>query len=570
MPWYETITRPGASGASEIRRDLWFLLCAALVLMGAGLGLRDPWPADEPRFALVARDMVRLHEWLIPQVGGDLYPDKPPLFFWLQALCLELVGSLRVAFLLPPLLAGLASVFLVYDVARRLWDRETAFVAAGTLLLTFQFFWQFRQGQIDAVLCFWTTLGLYGLLRHLLEGPAWRWYYIGWAAAGLGVITKGVGFLPLLLLIPYVLTRRSAWQPRTYVASANWYFGPLAFLAAVGVWLVPMLLASLSRPDLAAYRDEILFQQTVHRYARAWHHQEPFWYFFVEVIPALWLPLTAMLPWTVPYWRTAFKRRDLRILLLLSWVLMVVLFFSASPGKRGVYVIPAVPAFALASGPALVQALRRRGPQRVFFAFAATTGVAAAAGAIFFLLKTTRRAELLTTYGIDAPGPLLAVAIGAAIACWVFRPRAGALAYTATLAVTMVVIGFWINPAINTSRSSERLVAAVEAQTRQVQELGLVAYREGFLLQFKRPTVNFGHARWREADVEAADAAAWLAARPGRALLMDDDAWQFCFKDAVPTVIDVANDRWLLVDHGADPACVAKGHVEAARTYVPP
>ena len=54
---------------------------------------------------------------------------------------------------------------------------------------------------------FLDVLSLYGLLRHLLLGPAWRWYTIGWAAAGFGVITKGVGFLPLLVLIPFAMLR---------------------------------------------------------------------------------------------------------------------------------------------------------------------------------------------------------------------------------------------------------------------------------------------------------------------------------------------------------------------------
>ncbi len=53
--------------------------------MATGLGLRDPWPADEPRFALVAQDMLRSGDWMIPRVGGDLYADKPPVFFWLMA-----------------------------------------------------------------------------------------------------------------------------------------------------------------------------------------------------------------------------------------------------------------------------------------------------------------------------------------------------------------------------------------------------------------------------------------------------------------------------------------------------
>ena len=40
------------------QRSLGWLLLIALIVLGAGLGLRDPWPADEPRFALIAKEMV--------------------------------------------------------------------------------------------------------------------------------------------------------------------------------------------------------------------------------------------------------------------------------------------------------------------------------------------------------------------------------------------------------------------------------------------------------------------------------------------------------------------------------
>ena len=100
---------------------------------------------------------------------------------------------------------------LVYDLLRRVRGRDVAFTTALTLLITFQFVWQFRQAQIDATLCCLTTLSLYGLLRHLFAGPAFGWFCVGWAAAGLGVITKGVGFLPLLALIPYSVLALRGW-----------------------------------------------------------------------------------------------------------------------------------------------------------------------------------------------------------------------------------------------------------------------------------------------------------------------------------------------------------------------
>ena len=106
--------------------------------------------------------MVRSGQWLIPMIGGDTYADKPPLFFWMIAIAYALTGSLRIAFLLPSLLASLGSLALVYDLGRRLWNREVG-LAAGLLLLgTVQFVWQGRQAQIDATVCFWIVLGLYG------------------------------------------------------------------------------------------------------------------------------------------------------------------------------------------------------------------------------------------------------------------------------------------------------------------------------------------------------------------------------------------------------------------------
>ena len=86
--------------------DLFWLALALLVIIGTGIGIRDPWPADEPRFAAVARDMVATGEWLFPRVGGDLYQDKPPMFFWMLAVCYALTGSLKWSFLIPAFLAA--------------------------------------------------------------------------------------------------------------------------------------------------------------------------------------------------------------------------------------------------------------------------------------------------------------------------------------------------------------------------------------------------------------------------------------------------------------------------------
>lgn len=566
--------RPGADSTRDVTVDLLWLIGLGLLLMATGLGLRDPWPADEPRFALVARDMLRSGDWLIPRVGGDLYADKPPVFFWLMAASMAVTGSVRIGFLLPSLLAGLGATLLVYDLLRRVRGREVAFAGGLVLLLTFQFVWQFRQAQIDGVLCFFVTLSLYGLLRHLFAGPGLGWFLLGWFAAGLGVITKGVGFLPLLALPPFVLLAARGWPATAPHRDPRWWLGPVFFLAAIAVWFVPMMLVTAAGGELLAYRNEILFQQTVTRYADAWHHHEPFWFFLVNVIPVLWLPLSALLPWLWPRWRAALRTdsRDTFVAVLLAWVVIVVLFFSASAGKRGVYVLPAVPALVMAAATWLPAILRLRSTNLLAFVLAALLTALALVGAFYVTFDAAAATRLQDDYGIAPLLPLALAGAGGLLALLVFRVRDGWLAYGATLAAFLATAGFVVYPRIDDVRSGRGFMQEVAQASAGIAELGLVGPKEQYLLELERPSFNFGHARWREKEAEAADAAAWFAAGPGRALLVDEKTLALCFAGTQSRALGRANRQyWFLVTGGAaDDSCVAAGDLRRARLYIPP
>lgn len=567
--WAARWSRSDQSSSHDVRLDLIWLLALAVILIGTGIGLRDPWPADEPRFALVARDMVASGNWFIPTVGGDLYADKPPLFFWLLAAAYALTGSTRASFLLPSLIAAVVTVTLTYDLARRLWNRQTALVAATLLLLTVQFISQARRAQIDATLCMWTTLSLYGLLRHLFTGPRWGWYVLGWAAAGLGVITKGVGFLPLLILLPWFALQRAWSLPAISGSVGRWLLGPFAFIAAISIWLVPMLILAATDPAIAAYRDEILFKQTIERYAQAWHHLEPFWYFLIEVIPVFWLPLVVLLPWLVTRWRAAIRERDVRVTTLLIWIAMVVLFFSASEGKRGVYVLPAVPAFVLACAPFVLDILRERRARWSLLGLTAVIAAGCIAGALYLIAMPAARGELLDSYNLDVIPALVTVA-SASVLLLVCCRSAPVAVFGGVLIALVLVSSFMIYPSIDAVRSGQAFMQRVEQHTDPLQELGLLSFKEQYLLQVRRPVVHFGHGRWEEQAQEAADGARWLNAQPNRQLVITADARQRCFTGAPATPLGTANRvDWFLIRGPVVSPCAAQG-VDSARRYRPP
>jgi len=548
-------------------RDLLWITLWFLLLIVAGYGLRDPWPADEPRFALIARDMVASGHWLIPTVGSDLYQDKPPLHFWLMASAYAVIGSLRWSFLLPSMLASLGTLFLVYDIVRRLHGREAAMLAAVTLVCTLQFTITTRGAQIDATLVFFVTLSLWALLRHCLLQPRVWLLVVAGAAAGLGVIDKAVGFLALLLLpLAWLLQMQTG---RDQLRQLAWLLG--SFICTIGLWLLPMLwhVAESGSPALLAYRDELLFQQTVTRYTAAWHHLRPWHYFFTQVIPLLWLPVSALLFWLIPRWWRDLGARRMAVLLPLVWALLVVVFFSFSSGKRGVYVLPAVPALVIAASAHFVELYQRRGVARVSLLLGLTILVAVAALLVGDAVGWLPARRVLVDAALQRHWPLWSF-LGIATILSVFAARFRAIwAWPLVLACLTVHWGVGVAPQLNGERSARDFMTAVLVRVPPGKQLGLVAYKEQFLLYVDRPTVNFGHARWREGLAEAYDAASWLAEdETGRKLLVPEKLLQPCFEAATKEIAGRSSDEaWWLVSGPPQPDCVRRGDPRKAIVY---
>jgi 4-amino-4-deoxy-L-arabinose transferase-like glycosyltransferase len=560
------------------RGALLLLLLAGAIVLVAGLGLREPWPADEPRFALIAKDMVASGDWLIPRVGGVLYPDKPPLFFWLVASCYLLTGSINVAFLLPSLLAGLGVLWLVYDLSRRLRGPRTALAAGAALLATLQFPLQMKAGQIDGVLCFWTTLGLYGLSRHLLLGPDWRWCTIAGAACGLGVITKGVGFLPLLVFLPWACARYRRWPlPALGWRGGRWLLTPAAFAVAIALWLLPMLIVTTGSgdPDLLQYRDNILLKQTVTRYAAPWGHLKPPWYLLTNAVSWLWLPLTFLLPWLIPAWIRDLKARRAATLLFGGWVLLVLLFFSLSGGKRSVYILPALPALVLLAAPHLERLLTLAGPRRVLFALSLSLALLVHAGGLQTLADPAALREWLADPAQAASLSWIAIGTGALAVALTFgfgRQRAAA-GFGAVMATLWLSVSFLVYPRIDSTRSGQAIVDAARTELAPGDSLGFAGWKEQLLLQWNRPAVHFGYRRNDDAG-ESRDAAAWLSEDSGHRLLLPDDLVSPCYHRAQLTELGFAHrHHWFLASgHAVLPVCstAAPGTSSQNRVYYDP
>ena len=547
------------------------VMLVMVAALAAGIGMRDPAPPDEPRFVLMARDMVDNGAWLFPHRGTELYSHKPPLFMWLQASAFRVVHDWRVAFLIPSLFAALGTLWMTWDLARRLWNRRIAMYAVAALFATLQFGLQAKRGQIDMVLMGFTTLALWALVRHLLVRRNPGLAALGGLAAGLGTVTKGVGFLPLLVFLPWralPATLRGARPVAGRWVAAGFVLGAL-------VWLAPMLWAALGSQDTAihAYVDDLLFRQTGTRYATPWHHQQPPWY-FLQVMATLWLPGVLLAPWLLPAWWRRVRRRDPRHWLLIGWGLLVLLFFTLSPGKREVYILPALPAFCLAAAPLLPGLLRLRGPRRVLAGYVVLLAFALAAlGAggmadVGGLVGDLGRQRALSPADLTRLFAWL-LAMGAVVGAtaYVFARHSPGLATVLSTAIVLTGYGVGLTPALDASSSGRRLMQAVGTHLGPDAQLGFVAWTEQFMLQADRPVRDFGFER--PGDAQWNDAGRWLEGAPShRWLLVPASALRPCLDRGRTVAIGTANRReWHLV-----PGTAWSGHCPGAapQRHAPP
>src|SRR3990170_4401905 len=99
------------------------LLAFALFLSGLGaVGFIGP---DEPRYADVARAMLRSGDYITPRLFSAPWFEKPPLYYWLAPLSFRL-GVNKFTALLPSAVAAVVFLGIWFTFPRRFFGLQTA------------------------------------------------------------------------------------------------------------------------------------------------------------------------------------------------------------------------------------------------------------------------------------------------------------------------------------------------------------------------------------------------------------------------------------------------------------
>ncbi|MFH0965922.1 MAG: glycosyltransferase family 39 protein, partial [Planctomycetota bacterium] len=305
-------------------------LCALTLLPAAAFrGLTGM----EFRTALFVREILNNGPSLVPRLDGAPYVDYPPLYFLAAALSSRLLGSITpLSLALPSVLAAVGAVILVYFMTER--ERPGSGLGAGVALaLTPLLFSCASQGNVDAMLLFFTTLTLAGCRRHVLSGARGAFAAACIGLAG-GALTKG----PIGVAVP--LFAASLWllmqgRLRT-LASLLLKLG--LFLAAFAAICVSAILLVEGRVHLERLMGAQIFDRVADK-ANA-----PRIYY-------LWVFLGGFAPWSIFALGRLFRRGDRERRefdwFCASWLFSTFLLLSLASIKHSRYLLPAAPPVAI-------------------------------------------------------------------------------------------------------------------------------------------------------------------------------------------------------------------------------
>lgn len=335
-------------------------LCLVLFFFGSWwIPVTDP---TESCYTLTAKEMLQSGDFFSPRIYGKFWYDKPIFFYWELILAYGIFGVNEFASRLFPAIFATCGVFITYYFGNKLYGQKVGFFAAIILAATPEYWYLSHAIITDMTLFCAISITLISFFFGYTKGKP-NYYYISYAAAGVGILTKGpIAFcLPGLIIFLFLIVQKDL----KHLLKMKLLTGVPLCLAIAAIWYLPMYI--IHGQD---FFDNFF---GVHNYLRATVSEHPkfnVWYYYTMIF------LAGFLPWNLPVlYRTAkniWREKKLPSLdttekFLLIWALTVPIVFQSFATKYVTYTLPYMMPIAILFAKVFVQW------EKIFYRMAAVT-----------------------------------------------------------------------------------------------------------------------------------------------------------------------------------------------------
>lgn len=300
---------------------------------------RFPDIRNEIKYYTIVDELIKSREFFILKYFSELYPDKPPLYFWLIRFFKENFENFNfLSILFGSIIPSFIIVILMYNLFSKLKSEKFGFLVAISLVTTPFFMGISIFLRMDMLMNLFITISLYyffSIYFNLIKN-SWINKGVMYLSIFLGIFTKGIagGMVPLSIILIFLILEKDL----SYLKRINFLKGIVFIIICALAWFLIIYLQSEGKEYLA-----LMFkQETVGRIVKAKTHIKPFYYYLVR-LSFLIFPYSLFWYCGIFHYLKDIKNyRNWNYIEKIGviWSVVPLILFSLASGKLDIYMLP--------------------------------------------------------------------------------------------------------------------------------------------------------------------------------------------------------------------------------------
>lgn len=321
---------------TKYKYKLFFIIY--FILISIASFFRFPDVKNELKYFVIIDQLIENKDYIILKYFNELYPDKPPLYFWillsLRKFSKDMFYPLGLIF--TSILPASITAYLGFKLSKLYWNEWMAYISTAIFITLPYIFGISLVLRMDYLMIMFIMLVLYTFFKSYPKDISSINIFFIYCFIGFGILVKGgAAFtIPLFTIIFYLYLNKDI----KYLKKIRPIIGILIILLILITWF------SLILTDINGiqYIKLILGQETIGRMIKSKAHIKPF-YFYLKQLPFTLLTLTPFFSLGVlSNLNNIFKLDKWKKIDKISFSIFFpnFIFFSLLSGKLEIYLLP--------------------------------------------------------------------------------------------------------------------------------------------------------------------------------------------------------------------------------------